>query len=691
MSPSSPTPDVSRPRNVRFAAFELDLATRELKKHGVKLRLAEQPFRILAALLARPGELVSRAELQEELWPGEAAGDFEQGLNRAVSKLRDTLNDRAASARLIETLPGRGYRFVGTIEAPAEAPSSEPPATARRWRFVLWGLAAVALCGGLGVAISVLFRPPVPQAKWRKLTNDNYVKFAPALSDGTRIYFAAAYDGEQFLAQVPVGGGHPVRLSITPPAPSFVLHDLSPDSQELLIGAAPAFSRERLLPLWSLRVADGAARRLGNAVAASAAYAPSGEKLIAYATRTELWVAQSDGAQARRLLELKDSFLDSVCWSPDGTLIRFSRHNLLSGHGVPWEVRVDGEGLRKVISNWKGESLTAEGWWRKGGLALFGSQGAIWGRMEAWSPLPVDDRLSRLSEDTLELDPQFRLRGGERFHTIGTDRLGELQRFDERSGTWAPLLEGLSIESVDYSPDRQRMTYVTYPQRALWVRQADGSRPIQLTSQPLNVSFPQWSPDGKQIVFGARQGADQPVRLYLIEADGGSPRLVAPQEPGSQRYPTWSPDGQSILYDVANQFEQMYIRVADIKTGKVTKLPGSDGVVSPRRSPDGKIIAGFRYAAPHQMMLFHVKEQRWQRVEGPGISWPNWTPDSQAIYGRMGESVFRYRVDSNRFEVVTEFKPEEWGGFAHWMGVGLDGRPLRTLNRDSRQIYAIQF
>ncbi len=691
MSLVTSTPDASRPRNVRFAAFELDLVTRELTKHGVKLRLAEQPFRILAALLARPGELVSRAELQEELWPADAAGDFEQGLNRAVSKLRDTLNDRAASPRYIETLPGRGYRFVGTLEAPPETTPREPAGESKRWPLVLWGVVSVALVVGLGMAASLLFRPPVPPAKWRKLTNDNYVKFAPALTDGTRIYFAAAYDGEQFLAQVPVGGGHPVRLSITPPAPSFVLHDLSRDSQELLMGAAPSFNRERMLPLWSLRVADGAARRLGNAVATSAAYAPAGENRIAYSTRTELWIAQADGSQPRRIIELKDSVLDSICWSPDGTLLRFSRHNPLSGHGVPWEIRADGQGLRKVVATWKGESLTAEGWLRKGGPALFGSEGTIWGRVEAWSPLPVDDRPSRLTEATLELDPQFRLRNAESFHTIGTDRLGELQRFDERSGSWAPLLEGLSIESVDYSPDRQRMAYVTYPQRALWVRKADGSQPIQLTSQPLSVSFPQWSPDGKQIVFGARQGADQPVRLYLIDAEGGSPRLVAPQEPGSQRYPTWSPDGQSILYDVANQFEQMYIRVADIKTGKVTKLPGSDGVVSPRRSPDGQIIAGLRYAAPHHLMLFHVKEKRWQRVEGPGISWPNWTSDSKSLYGRMGDSVFRYRVDRNRFEVVTEFKAEEWGGFAHWMGVGLDDRPLRMLNRDSRQIYAIQF
>ena len=101
---------------VRFETFELNLKTGELRKGGVKIRLQEQSFQIIAALLERPGKLVTREALHERLWPDETFVDFEKGLNIAVSKLRQALGDSADEPRFIETLPRRGYRFVGVIE-----------------------------------------------------------------------------------------------------------------------------------------------------------------------------------------------------------------------------------------------------------------------------------------------------------------------------------------------------------------------------------------------------------------------------------------------------------------------------------------------------------------------------------------------------------------------------------------------
>ncbi len=101
---------------VRFETFELNLKTGELRKGGVKIRLQEQSFQILAALLERPGKLVTREALHERLWPDETFVDFEKGLNIAVSKLRQALGDSADEPRFIETLPRRGYRFVGAVE-----------------------------------------------------------------------------------------------------------------------------------------------------------------------------------------------------------------------------------------------------------------------------------------------------------------------------------------------------------------------------------------------------------------------------------------------------------------------------------------------------------------------------------------------------------------------------------------------
>src|SRR4051794_27892917 len=101
---------------VRFAAFALDLRAGELRKHGRKIRLQEQPLQILALLLERPGELVTREEIQDKLWPNDTVVDFEYGINSAMTRLRAALGDSAAHPRYIETLARRGYRFVMPVE-----------------------------------------------------------------------------------------------------------------------------------------------------------------------------------------------------------------------------------------------------------------------------------------------------------------------------------------------------------------------------------------------------------------------------------------------------------------------------------------------------------------------------------------------------------------------------------------------
>ena len=101
----------------RFGVFELDLRSRELHKQGIKIRLQGQPVEILVLLLQRPGEIVSREELQKKLWPADTFVDFEQGLNNAMKRLRAALDDNAETPHFIETLPRRGYRFIGAVNS----------------------------------------------------------------------------------------------------------------------------------------------------------------------------------------------------------------------------------------------------------------------------------------------------------------------------------------------------------------------------------------------------------------------------------------------------------------------------------------------------------------------------------------------------------------------------------------------
>jgi len=112
---------------VRFGAFELDLRSRELRKHGLKLRVQGQPIDLLEMLILRPGELVTREELRSKLWPEETFVDFEHGLNSAINRLRGALGDHAESPRCIETLPRLGYRFIATVVTPVSSPAVDAP------------------------------------------------------------------------------------------------------------------------------------------------------------------------------------------------------------------------------------------------------------------------------------------------------------------------------------------------------------------------------------------------------------------------------------------------------------------------------------------------------------------------------------------------------------------------------------
>ena len=114
------------PGLLRFGPFELSADTGELRKDGVRLKLSGQAIQVLTMLAANPGQLVTREELQQKLWPGASYGDPEHGLNAAVNKLRETLGDSATEPTYIETVPGRGYRFIAVLEAPTTTPESQP-------------------------------------------------------------------------------------------------------------------------------------------------------------------------------------------------------------------------------------------------------------------------------------------------------------------------------------------------------------------------------------------------------------------------------------------------------------------------------------------------------------------------------------------------------------------------------------
>jgi DNA-binding winged helix-turn-helix (wHTH) protein/tetratricopeptide (TPR) repeat protein len=163
-------------RGPRFGAFEVDLRSGEVRKHGIRLKLQDQPFRVLALLLERSGEAVTREELREKLWPADTFVDFDTGLNSAIKKLRDALGDSAEEPRYIETLHRRGYRFIGQVEngdlsdaaaveehAAAPVPPVAPLETRSKRRFVAAGVAVFVVVAAFAAWRAFSSRPALTE------------------------------------------------------------------------------------------------------------------------------------------------------------------------------------------------------------------------------------------------------------------------------------------------------------------------------------------------------------------------------------------------------------------------------------------------------------------------------------------------------------------------------------------------
>lgn len=257
---------------IHFGVFEVDLRAGELRKSGVRIKLQEQPFQVLAMLLQHPGEVVTREELQKAVWPADTFVDFDRGLNKAINKIREALGDSADNPRFVETLPRRGYRFIAPVNSAGAAAEPSPgPANAgppsptgrgirgervalaepgpearavgepplrRHWAVVSTGIAAL-----VAATLAYLLTRPLPPPKvlrYIQITSDAQGKvWYPWVSgpiglatDGSRVYFM---EGSS-LAQVSATGGETVRIQPFPRDPSAALFDISPDRTELLVG-----------------------------------------------------------------------------------------------------------------------------------------------------------------------------------------------------------------------------------------------------------------------------------------------------------------------------------------------------------------------------------------------------------------------------------------------------------------------
>jgi DNA-binding winged helix-turn-helix (wHTH) protein len=219
---------------VRFGLFEVDLQTGELRKNGRKVPLQGQPFQVCALLLARSGELVTREELRQQIWPEDTFVDFDHALNTAITKIRVALGDDADNPRFIETLPRRGYRFIGSVEASAERNGSSTASHEKseskvdtdisgeqlRKRVHLPTYSIPVLLAALIVAsiFLVLRKSPAPlQRSLTRLTFEDGLQFGATWSPDERfIAYASDRSGKFDIWVQQLSGGDPVQVTHGP-------------------------------------------------------------------------------------------------------------------------------------------------------------------------------------------------------------------------------------------------------------------------------------------------------------------------------------------------------------------------------------------------------------------------------------------------------------------------------------------
>jgi len=709
---------VSATRKIRFGQFELDRQSGELFKLGHRLNLHGQPVEVLTILLERPGELVTREEFCKRLWPEDTFVDFEHSLNTAVKKLRQALDDDVEKPRYVETLPKKGYRFIGTVEplasvAGAANSGDDPPSTSPfaalqeeaakpKSRRRVWALVALAVLAVAGSAAYQLLRPRVPVVSAiHQLTRTGLRKNSYLATDGTRVYFNEVSAGKVRLAEVSTAGGEVSYLDSKLDSP--FLADISADGSELLVanGTSPAL-------YWTVPLPAGAPRRIPGEFTL-AGFLP-GSSQIVYLLPSEvlhMFASDIDGGNAHSLLQLpRNPATFDWAISPDGSKIRY-----VTEGGKVWESRIDGTQKHLLAqgfprppygSNWTaGDKLFLM-------VSATESENSLWAISKPGWPGSREPRPVQLTFGSLFFGPPTASKDGKRIYALGQIPRGELSTVDVHTKTFRKYLGGISAGSTDFSRDGQWVTYVTDPQGRLWRSRLDGSERLQLTFPPMSrVINPKWSPDGRYIAF---MDWNLHRKIYLVSADGGAPMLLEagdfqPADPG------WSSDGKFLVYGgeprgmaVANPTDaRSEIRILDLATKQSKTVPGSEGMYSPRWSPDGHYLAALS-DDQKRLFLFSFEKQHWQEVPVPKlpepatVGQPNWSHDGRYLYfnSAVGNDVYKLSVPGGKPALVVSLAGTDTGwpgmrpwGWDGWYGLTPDDQVLVMLDRSVDEVYAL--
>ena len=731
---------VAQVKRFTFGIFEADLSTGELKRSGRRIPLQGQPFRVLEALLEKPGQLVTRQELQLKVWGSDVVVDFEHGLGNAIKKIRDAIGDSAENPRFIETIAGRGFRFiapVATLPGSAEPPvgeliekahsvqaistNTDTPRTAadpdrlvqRKKAFpghgiqslswFLAGLLSAMILGVVGLKELLDRRLPIlPRISQVSLDGGVYPQsfrsaetLSPLAVDYGRIFSSSINQSSIVISETDVDTGRSREMNLPAEVQGPEIDDISPDGTSLLVRSHSGVElQESEEPLWVIPTNGGSAFRIGDILAHDATWFPDGKRIL-YATENRLETVPLEGGPSK-LLALVPGRPSWLRWSPDGKLLRFTIVDLQGDKYSLWELRADEHVAHRLFFAPKALENVCCGIWTSDGK-FFVLQSTYQGESDLWELRGNStERALQITNGPLNYTSPAAGRDGQIF-LQGVDSVApvEEQEFDPSQMRFLSRTDFLQeAVRIVFSLDHQWVAW-TDVRGHLWRARVDGTEKLQLTSDSILVLNASWLTDNRTLAIMAKY-PNQGWQIFWISQSGGKPEYILPPNEQAIGDPNFSPDGKSLAFGGlpilmgGDSSNHPPIRVLDLKTKRIEDLPDSADMFSPRWSPDGRYIAALTLDQ-QDLMLYDIAKRSWKVVAKISVSDPLWSPDGKSLffYASVSKSRPIYQIGIPNLKVRQIYRADCGHHNCILSGISPDNRPLIRMDLRRSNIFSI--
>lgn len=662
---------------VQFGIYEVDLDEGELRKAGIRIKVQQQPFKVLRALLEHPGQLVTREQLHDRIWPGASFGDFDQAVNVAVAKLRIALGDSADNPRFIETVPRRGYRFIAPVHSEGGAHSILSPASVNGDELRLPVLSAVrprSSIGkratlGLAIAIgiiavavaAILFRPAqTPYVFHRISYGKGAVRSARFGPDGRSIIYGAAWNGKPVQlfwaqAQSPESRQYPL--------PDADILDVSPEGElAILINRRAGVGWISRGTLATMPIAGGAPRELLENVQ-DADWDYAGKNLaIVHWTGRHCNLEFPIGTVLYGVIGGR--WVSDVRVSPRGDSLAFLEHPLEGDDAGVVEV-IDLAGHKKVMTRfWSSVRGVV---WDPSGDSLWFSASEAQGDREsprAVYRLALSGGLQRVVSESSDLT----------LHDVSRERGLLLSRDVERYEILANVsgvtrdLSWLDFSRADDLSADGRSVLLTVEGEAagknyeVYLRTTDGSPPVKL-GEGYGSAI---SRDGQSVLaiapFG--NGADAVPQLVLLPVGKGTKKILT-RDAIAHYGSAWFSDASHVVFVGSKPDHDVQTWVQDLNGGAPQPIT-PEGIAGTRPSLDGKFLC--TVDEDGAIWIYPIGGNKGAPLKGAekGELPVQWSENGQQVYVARSDylPVKVYRVDrvTGRRELLREFAPPDPAG-----------------------------